>query len=75
MSFGSTKLKEVFWRERIDGIEANIFLPKPKLAIEYDGNHWHKDRVESDLEKNVFFAKRGIREIGVRHFLFHISMV
>ena len=67
--------KEVFWRERIDGIEADIFLPKHKLAIEYDGSHWHKDRVESDLEKNVFFAKRGIREIRAPHFLLYISMV
>jgi len=59
--------EEVVWRERIDGIEADIFLPNHNLAIEYDGNHWHKDKFESDLEKNEFFAKRGIRTIRVRH--------
>jgi len=59
--------EEVFWRERIDGVEADIFLPNHNLAIEYDGNHWHKDKGEIDLEKNEFFAKRGIRTIRVRH--------
>ena len=59
--------EEVAWRERIDGIEADIFLPNHNLAIEYDGNHWHKDKGETDLEKNEFFVKRGIRTIRVRH--------
>ncbi len=59
--------EEVVWRERIDGVEADIFLPNHNLAIEYDGNHWHKDKGETDLEKNEFFAKRGIRTIRVRH--------
>ena len=59
--------EEVVWRERIDGVEADIFLPNHNLTIEYDGNHWHKDKGETDLEKNEFFAKRGIRTIRVRH--------
>jgi len=59
--------EEVNWRGRIDGVEADIFLPNHKLAIEYDGNHWHKDKDESDLDKNEFFAKRGITTIRVRH--------
>lgn len=59
--------EEIVWRERIDGVEADIFLPNHNLAIEYDGNHWHKDKGETDLEKNEFFAKRGIRTIRMRH--------
>ena len=59
--------EEVVWRGRIDGVEADIFLPNHNLAIEYDGNHWHKDKGETDVEKNEFFAKRGIRTIRVRH--------
>jgi len=59
--------EEVVWRERIDGVEADIFLPNHNLAIEYDGNHWHKEKGKTDLEKNEFFAKRGIRTIRVRH--------
>ena len=59
--------EEVVWRGRIDGVEADIFLPNYNLAIEYDGNHWHKDKGETDVEKNEFFAKRGIRTIRVRH--------
>ncbi len=52
--------EEIDWRGRIDSVKADIFLPNHNLAIEYDGNHWHKDNGQSDIEKNEFFAKRGI---------------
>ena len=58
--------EDVVWREKIDGIEADIFLPNHNLVIEYDGNYWHKNKFNDDLEKNEFFAKRGIKTIRVR---------
>lgn len=33
------------------GQELDIYLPKQKLAIEYGSWFWHKNRVETDLEK------------------------
>ena len=32
-------------------IEADIYLPKQKIVIEYDGAYWHKNKQEKDLEK------------------------
>jgi len=60
--------KEVEWRKRIDGAEIDIFLSKYQLGIEYDGSYWHKDKLNSDMNKNKFFQEKGIQIIRVRDY-------
>ena len=57
---------EVNSRYRIDGMEIDIFLPQFKIGIEYDGNHWHKDKEDKDLQKNRFLLSKDINLIRVR---------
>ena len=47
--------EEVNNRYKVDGVEIDIFLPNLNIGIEYDGNYWHKDKEDIDLEKNEFF--------------------
>ena len=46
-------------------MELDIFIPSLKIAIEYDGGHWHKSD-ERDKKKNDICAKNGIEVIRVR---------
>lgn len=69
--FGSS---EVIWRDRVTGVEIDIFLAKYNIGIEYDGFYWHKGKLQSDKKKNVFLQKQEIDLIRVREKpLQHIS--
>ena len=57
---------EVKSRYKVDGVEIDIFLPKFNLGIEYDGYHWHKNKVDKDLGKNKFLLSQDINLIRVR---------
>jgi hypothetical protein len=46
-------------------LELDIYIPSISVAIEYDGNRWHKD-INRDLQKNDECKKSGIRLIRVR---------
>ena len=59
---------EVNSRYKVDGVEIDIFLPAFNLGIEYDGSYWHKDKNDSDLEKNKFLLSKDIHLIRVRHY-------
>lgn len=61
------------WREKIYGKELDIFIPNLNLGIEFDGYRWHKNKYESDKEKNVFFQRRGVSIIRFRQGLDEIS--
>lgn len=49
----------------LEGKEIDIYLPKLKLGIEYDGGKWHSD-VLADIEKSENCRKNGIRLIRIR---------
>lgn len=49
-----------------NGAEADICIHEIKCVIEYDGLYWHKDRVDKDNNKNVFFNSIGYFVIRVR---------
>jgi very-short-patch-repair endonuclease len=53
-------------RKIIDGVEADIYIDEMKLAIEFDGVYWHKDKGEADKKKNEFFQSKGIELLRVR---------
>lgn len=41
--------------------EADIYIPNQNIAIEYDGEFWHKNRSSSDKDKAALFRKNDIR--------------
>jgi very-short-patch-repair endonuclease len=58
--------EEVNNRYKVNGVEIDIFLPNLNIGIEYDGNYWHKDKEDIDLEKNEFLLSKDIHLIRVR---------
>ena len=51
------------------GYELDVFIPKLKIAIEYDGGYWHKNRINEDLAKNARCEKDGIKLYRIREGL------
>lgn len=51
----------------VDGrnYEVDIWLPEKKLAIEYNGAFYHKDKLDSDIEKFVLLAEQGIEVVYI----------
>lgn len=48
--------------------EADIYVPSLSVAIEYDGEFWHRKREAQDVEKNQFFFENDIFLIRVRDY-------
>jgi len=48
--------------------EIDVFLPEQKLAIEYDGYYYHKNRFKEDQAKNNFYKKNKIELIRIREW-------
>jgi hypothetical protein len=65
-----TELKYIFpdvkHRKKFKKVECDIYLPTLKIGIEHDGEYWHRNKQEKDLNKNLFFKKNGINLIRVR---------
>lgn len=55
-------------RFKIDGVEADIYIPSIKCAIEIDGGFWHDNKLKKDDFKNKFFNDQGIAVIRFREF-------
>ena len=51
------------------GYELDIYIPSKKIAIEYDGSFWHKNKTKKDLEKNAKSKKHGIKLYRIREGL------
>ena len=54
---------------RAKGYELDIYIPSLKIAIEYDGYYWHKNRMRKDIEKNYKCKKDGIKIYRLREGL------
>lgn len=48
------------------GFEIDIYIPRLKIGLEYDGSFWHKDKQERELKKDAFYAEKGIRVVHVK---------
>lgn len=58
---------DILHRDRtIIGKEVDIFIPKLKTAIEFDGGVYHKDKLEKDNIKDQICKDKGIRLIRIR---------
>ncbi|MBQ2730876.1 MAG: zinc-ribbon domain-containing protein [Clostridia bacterium] len=47
-------------REQIDSLEFDVYIPSEKVAIEYDGYYYHKNKQSRETAKNSLCKKRGI---------------
>ena len=47
------------------GMELDIFIPDKNIAIEVNGWHWHKDKLNRDLEKYNLCQEKGINLITI----------
>jgi len=55
----------IIHRQKIEHLEADIFIPELKLAIEYDGGYYHRSEPQ-DRKKNDFFSKKAIKLVRIR---------
>lgn len=60
---------EVIHSYREKGYELDIYIPSRKIAIEYDGYFWHKNKTNNDLEKNKKCLNDGIKLYRIREGL------
>ena len=51
------------------GYELDIYIPSRKIAIEYDGYFFHKDKAKDDLKKNRKCKNDGIKLYRIREGL------
>lgn len=49
--------------DRSNGFELDIFIPSIRVAVEFDGKHWHKGKtaLEKDNRKDYFCKENNIR--------------
>ncbi|MFH1321471.1 MAG: zinc-ribbon domain-containing protein [Bacteroidota bacterium] len=57
---------DVQLRNKIQGIEVDIYLPTLNIGIEYDGSCWHKDKHEKDQIKHRKLSELGVLMFNVR---------
>ena len=60
---------DVIHSYRKQGYELDVYIPSKKIAIEYDGYYWHKNKTRKDLEKNKKCEKDGIKLYRIREGL------
>lgn len=51
------------------GYELDVYIPSKKIAIEYDGSFWHKNKAKKELKKNLQCKKDGIKLYRIRQGL------
>jgi hypothetical protein len=65
-----SELKTIFdnvnWREKVDGLECDVYLPSYRIGIEVDGYPWHFGEEEKDKQKGVQFLEKGVMVFRVR---------
>ena len=64
---------EVIHSYKEQGYELDIYIPSKKIAIEYDGYYWHKNKMKKDLEKNKKCEKDGIKLYRIREGLLPLN--
>lgn len=48
------------------GYELDIYIPSRKVAVEYDGFFWHKNKTQQDIDKNKLCRRDGIKIYRIR---------
>ena len=55
-------------RYKMDGIEFDIYSPQCKIAIEYDGIAWHRNKLDRDNKKDELCKKHGIKLVLIPYW-------
>lgn len=55
-------------RDKSHGFELDIYIPDIKTAIEYDGVHWHENKLHQDNLKDEKCRDKGLRLIRIREY-------
>jgi hypothetical protein len=58
--------QNVRWREKIDDIEVDVYLPEYKVGLEVDGYPWHYGHEERDTQKGDLLLKKGLTLFRLR---------
>jgi hypothetical protein len=58
--------KDAEYRQKLNGIECDIYIPSCKVAIEIDGGKWHQDSYVKDNNKVSMLNKNRIIVIRIR---------
>ena len=55
-------------REKItpENIEVDIYIPSLNVAIEYDGEYYHRSKMKQDSMKNKILFENGIQLVRIR---------
>ena len=59
-------IKNVKHREKIFGVECDIYIPFLNFGIEVDGYYFHKDKLLKDQQKTYFLKKKKINILRLR---------
>jgi hypothetical protein len=66
--------KNVKWREKIYNVECDVFLSDNNIAIEIDGEYWHRNKLGRDRLKQNIIIRNNISLFRIReHLLPEIS--
>ena len=63
-----SKITEAKNREKVFGKEIDIYLPKFKIGVEYNGDYWHRNKKDEDKAKIEFFRSHGIKIISINEY-------
>lgn len=50
-------------------MELDVYIPSIRLAIEYDGSYWHRNKQKTEIEKYKLCSERGIKLIRMKEAL------
>lgn len=62
----SSIFSDVKLGERLQRVEADVYIPHLQVAFEYDGEYFHRHKIEKDLKKTEKLASVGVKLIRVR---------
>ena len=60
-------------RSKLDGKEADIYIPSLQTVVEYDGSYYHKNLENEDSKKTEIFNNLGLTVIRAREEPLHCS--
>lgn len=59
--------RKIFWINK-KRIEVDIYIPEYRLAIEYDGAYWHRNKIDIDNEKTKILNELGYKVLHIREY-------
>ena len=65
-----SELKSIFptilHREKVHGVECDLYLPDVQTGIEIDGGYWHQGKEVKDTKKSIYLKKHNVLLVRLR---------